>query len=136
MTLLLVKGERCMPIASSFDEQMKRIYMATRAKTQSDLANILGIRQSLVSDVLRRKKIPLDWLSSLMHSGQINPEWILTGKENCYFAGSADGNQDSSREAQERGNASAVASRLPLAVLIDELARRVAVAETAAPLSR
>ena len=47
---------------SAFDEALERIKRATGARTQVDLAAILGIRQSSISDAKRRQSIPADWL--------------------------------------------------------------------------
>lgn len=46
--------------ATSFDAQMERIHRATGTRTQVELAEFLGIRQSAVSDARRRGKIPAE----------------------------------------------------------------------------
>ncbi len=48
------------PITTStdFEAQMERIKVATGKRTQIELADFLGIRQSSVSDAKRRGKIP------------------------------------------------------------------------------
>ena len=48
--------------ASAFDKQMERIKLITGKRTQTELADLLGIRQSSVSDAKRRGKIPSGWL--------------------------------------------------------------------------
>lgn len=66
---------------SAFDEALERIKRATGARTQVDLAAILGIRQSSISDAKRRQSIPADWLLKLYRSHGLNPDWITTGEQ-------------------------------------------------------
>ena len=62
-------------------EQLERIKLISDApRTQVELAEFLGIRQSEVSDAKRRREIPSSWLVILMLMKNVNPEWILTGK--------------------------------------------------------
>ena len=60
---------------------MQRIAEATGARTQVELANILGIRQSSISDAKRRKSIPDAWLVKLFRSHDLNPDWIVSGQQ-------------------------------------------------------
>lgn len=65
---------------NAFDESLERIKRATGARTQVDLAAILGIRQSSISDAKRRQSIPADWLLKLYRSHGLNPDWITSGE--------------------------------------------------------
>ncbi|WP_243310547.1 LexA family transcriptional regulator [Fundidesulfovibrio agrisoli] len=65
---------------NAFDEALERIKRATGARTQVDLAAILGIRQSSISDAKRRQSIPADWLLKLYRSHGLNPDWITSGE--------------------------------------------------------
>lgn len=65
---------------NAFDEALERIKRATGARTQVDLAAILGIRQSSISDAKRRQSIPADWLLKLYRSHGLNPDWVTTGE--------------------------------------------------------
>lgn len=60
-------------------ESMQRIYEVTKTKTQSELADILGVKQSSVSDAHRRNTIPASWLITLWEKYKLNPTWIITG---------------------------------------------------------
>jgi len=66
---------------NAFDESLERIKRATGARTQVDLAAILGIRQSSISDAKRRQSIPADWLLKLYRSHGLNPDWVTTGEQ-------------------------------------------------------
>ncbi len=62
-----------------FQDIMKRIYEASESKTQQQLATVLGVQQSSISDAQKRKSIPDSWLISLLTSHNINPLWLLEG---------------------------------------------------------
>ena len=65
----------------TFDEVLRRFYKATDTRSQMELANWLGIRQSAISDAKRRNRIPVAWLRELVRR-QVDhiPEWVMTGK--------------------------------------------------------
>ena len=58
---------------------ISRVFEAAGCRTQEELASLLGIRQSAISDAKRRGSVPAEWLISLFRLRNINPEWILTG---------------------------------------------------------
>ncbi len=64
---------------SDFDSQYRRLLEATGCRTQVELAEILGIRQSSISDAKRRNTIPSDWLVKVFEKKRINPDWIRMG---------------------------------------------------------
>lgn len=64
---------------SQDDTPLTRIFEAAECHTQVELAALLGIRQSSISDAKRRNAIPAEWLVKLLRLKRINPEWILTG---------------------------------------------------------
>ncbi len=70
------------------EECYERIYQATDCKTQAELAKLLGVQQSSISDAKRRNSIPSDWLIALFLERRINPIWILTGKETRFLCSS------------------------------------------------
>jgi hypothetical protein len=64
---------------SAFDAQFARVFEAAECRTQIELADVLEVRQSSVSDAKRRKSIPAEWRMKLFEKKRINPEWILRG---------------------------------------------------------
>ena len=62
-----------------FDEAFDRIKKATGMRTQVEIAKMLDIRQSSISDAKRRGVIPSDWLIKLLYLRGINPAWIRDG---------------------------------------------------------
>lgn len=63
----------------SFESQYKRVFEAAECRTQMQLADVLEVRQSSISDAKRRKNIPAEWRVKLFEKKRINPEWILSG---------------------------------------------------------
>ncbi len=62
-----------------FHQVYERIREATRARTQVELAKVLGIKQSSISDAKRRGSIPADWFLTLFEERGINPDWLKKG---------------------------------------------------------
>lgn len=65
--------------SSDFESQYKRVFEAAECRTQAELAMVLEVRQSSVSDAKRRRSIPAEWRVKLFEKKRINPEWILHG---------------------------------------------------------
>lgn len=71
---------------AAFEAAMERIKTVTRARTQVQLAEVLEVRQSSISDAKRRASIPDGWLVKLLRTRQVLPDWILTGEGQQYLA--------------------------------------------------
>jgi phage repressor protein C with HTH and peptisase S24 domain len=68
-----------------FEEAMERIKKATGARTQVQLAEVLEVRQSSISDAKRRCSVPSDWFLKLYRSHGLNPNWLSDGHEPVYL---------------------------------------------------
>ena len=75
---------------SDFEAQYKRVFEAAGCRTQVELASLLEIQQSSISDAKRRKNIPAEWRVKLFEKKRINPEWILNGTSAKYLAACPD----------------------------------------------
>ncbi len=64
---------------SNFNEIFERIKQATNTRTQVELADVLEIRQSSISDAKRRNSVPADWYMKLYESFGLNPDWLKKG---------------------------------------------------------
>lgn len=62
-----------------------RIKHATMTNTQNELATLLGIKQSSISDASRRKSIPPYWYMTLLLEYGINPWWLKKGYGPIYL---------------------------------------------------
>jgi len=110
-----------------FNEQMERIKLITGIRTQAELADLLGVKQSSISDARKRGRVPSGWLVTLMRYKHANPEWIATGKgpevfsfpptEPCYEMG----DEAAGRKAEEEA-----LRCIPTRMLTEELVRRIA----------
>lgn len=61
-------------------EILTRIYKITGTKTQVELAEFLGVRQSAISDAKRRGSVPAKWLLTIWDKKKVSPDWVLTGE--------------------------------------------------------
>lgn len=77
---------------NDFEAAMARIHAIAGTRTQVELANLLNIRQSSISDAKRRGSIPDSWLVALYRQRQANPAWITSGEGRPYLV------EDASRE--------------------------------------
>ncbi|MFI3271044.1 MAG: S24 family peptidase [Pseudomonadota bacterium] len=69
----------------SFDEVFARIKLATSTRTQVELAEVLEIRQSSISDAKRRNSVPADWYMKLFEKFGLNPDWLKKGTGPTYL---------------------------------------------------
>ncbi|NJB68470.1 hypothetical protein GGQ74_002143 [Desulfobaculum xiamenense] len=63
-----------------FGPVVERIKDATATRTQVELATVLGIRQSSISDAKRRDSVPADWFLTLFRKYGLNPDWLAMGR--------------------------------------------------------
>ena len=68
-----------------FQEVYDRIRQVTNAPTQVELAKVLGIRQSSISDAKRRGSIPPEWYLTLFDKFGLNPDWLKKGLGPMYL---------------------------------------------------
>ena len=64
----------------NFEDAYARIQAATKAKTQTEIAAILGIKQSSISDAKKKNTVPDGWLVTLYRMFFLEPDWILYGQ--------------------------------------------------------
>jgi len=69
----------------NFEEIFERIKHATNTRTQVELAEVLDIRQSSISDAKRRNSVPSDWYMKLFEQFGLNPDWLKKGNGPMYL---------------------------------------------------
>ena len=69
-----------------FQDAYERILQSTGLRTQTDIAAMLGVKQSSISDAKRRNHIPDSWILTLFNKKGLNPSWIRTGEGPQYVA--------------------------------------------------
>ena len=67
--------------SNRFDAAFDRIKQATGMRTQVEIAKLLDIRQSSISDAKRRQSIPDSWLIKLYQIYNLNPNWVIDGEQ-------------------------------------------------------
>ena len=76
-------------MSNNFAEAYERLLSVYGIRTQMELAERLGIRQSSISDAKRRAVIPAAWLVTALIDTSTNPEWIRTGEGSTYLVPAA-----------------------------------------------
>ena len=56
-----------------FQDAYERILQSTGLRTQTDVAALLGVKQSSISEAKRRNHIPNPWLMTLFSKRGLNP---------------------------------------------------------------
>lgn len=69
----------------NFDDVFERVKFATKTRTQVELAVVLDIRQSSISDAKRRNSVPSDWFMKLFEQFGLNPDWLKRGSGPMYL---------------------------------------------------
>ncbi len=75
-----------------FAAAYQRVLESFAVKTQVELSQLMGVRQSSISDAKRRCRIPDSWLLALVEKQSVNPRWILSGDGEKYLAACLPGN--------------------------------------------
>ncbi len=89
---------------ANFDDVFERIKQTTNTRTQVELAAVLDIRQSSISDAKRRNSVPSDWYMKLFERYGLNPEWLKRGTGPMYIrtdGGYAPAGEGEELQAQE-----------------------------------
>ena len=70
---------------TNFEEVFESIKLATNTRTQIEIAEVLEIRQSSISDAKRRNSVPSDWYMKLFEEFGLNPDWLKKGTGPMYL---------------------------------------------------
>ena len=66
-------------VQSAFEAFLKRVYQATGVASQNELANVLGVNRSAITQARKKDTIPDKWILKLYRSFGLNPDWLDTG---------------------------------------------------------
>jgi len=123
------KPMRRREIATSFDEQIRRIRLVTGSATEQELAGYLGVLPPEIEAARLCGEIPSDWLVILARVECVLPEWILTGRGECYAFDMTERYGTLGEDAAVRQADKEALTRLPPGMLAHELVRRIVMAE-------
>jgi len=65
--------------ATSFLDTFARLKEATGARTDTELAHFLGLRQSSISSAKSKKEIPPGWIVEIAKQFNVSTDWLLFG---------------------------------------------------------
>ncbi len=80
-------------VATDFEEVFDRLKQAVKAKSDSHLARILGIKQSSVSSAKTREQIPPSWITKISMEYNISADWLLYGTGGMEIGEKGQGNK-------------------------------------------
>lgn len=63
----------------NFDEIMHRVFKATGIESQAELAKILQVNRSAVTQARKKGSVPDRWMLLLFREFGLSPEWLETG---------------------------------------------------------
>lgn len=69
----------------SYEQILQRIHAVAHTRTQAELAALLEIKQSSISDSKKRQSIPGDWYIKLFEKIGVNPDWLKQGNGPIYL---------------------------------------------------
>lgn len=69
-----------------FEEKMKRLFIAARVKSDTELAEILNIKPPSVAGARKRQTVPGDWIEKIAKSYFISADWLLFGRGSMHPA--------------------------------------------------
>ncbi|VVS92734.1 LexA family transcriptional regulator [Desulfoluna spongiiphila] len=75
----------------TIEDSIERIKAATGAKTQTELAELLGVPHQSISIAKKKGKVPDKWLINLCVSHKLNPLWVQDGIDPKYIDGKSEG---------------------------------------------
>jgi phage repressor protein C with HTH and peptisase S24 domain len=62
-----------------FDDFLLRVYKATGAGSQTDLAALLRVNRSAITQARKKNSIPAKWILRLYRAYGLNPDWVENG---------------------------------------------------------
>jgi phage repressor protein C with HTH and peptisase S24 domain len=65
--------------SKKFESFLKRVFEATGITSQNELASILKINRSAITQARKKDSIPDRWILHLFRSFGLNPDWLETG---------------------------------------------------------
>ncbi len=67
-------------MASFFNTFFTRVSESIGIRTMTDMAHVLGVNRSAVTQARKKDSVPATWLLTLYKSHGLNPEWLESGK--------------------------------------------------------
>ncbi|MDA3894821.1 MAG: XRE family transcriptional regulator [Desulfobacteraceae bacterium] len=65
--------------STNFESFMDRVFESTQIRTQKQLAEVLGVHRSAVSQAKKKNAVPESWIFKMASLFDINPVWLEKG---------------------------------------------------------
>ena len=75
--------------ASRFESFLQRVFQATGVTSQTELASVLKINRSAITQARKKNSIPDKWILQLYKTYGLNPDWVETGSGQTFIKKSA-----------------------------------------------
>jgi phage repressor protein C with HTH and peptisase S24 domain len=75
--------------ASKFESFLQRVFQATGVTSQTELASVLKINRSAITQARKKNSIPDKWILQLYKTYGLNPDWVETGTGQAFIKKSA-----------------------------------------------
>jgi len=70
---------------TKFDSFLKRVFSITGVESQTELANVLRVNRSAITQARKKGSIPANWILQLFRTYSLNPDWLESGKGEAYL---------------------------------------------------
>lgn len=71
--------------ASRFESFLQRIFQATGVTSQTELASVLKINRSAITQARKKNSIPDKWILQLYKTYGLSPDWVETGSGQTFI---------------------------------------------------
>lgn len=75
--------------AARFESFLQRVFQATGITSQTELASVLKINRSAITQARKKNSIPDKWILQLYKTFGLNPDWVETGSGRTFIKKSA-----------------------------------------------
>lgn len=75
--------------ASRFESFLQRVFQTTGVTSQTELASVLKINRSAITQARKKNSIPDKWILQLYKTYGLNPDWVETGSGQTFIKKSA-----------------------------------------------
>jgi len=75
--------------ASKFESFLQRVFQATGLTSQTELASVLKVNRSAITQARKKNSIPDKWILQLYKTYGLNPDWVETGSGQTFIKKSA-----------------------------------------------
>ena len=71
--------------AAKFESFLQRVFQATGITSQTELASVLKINRSAITQARKKNSIPDKWILQLYKTFGLNPDWVETGSGRTFI---------------------------------------------------